>query len=101
MAAHPAYASIEAPYKETPVHPSYLQYLWNPPCFLRWLAVDSGGYKPTYQYKADNATIISYNDHGYADDISLTAGSLPDLHIQFKKLRLFSKYKGIELETSK
>ncbi len=45
--------------------------------------------------------IISYDEHGYADDINITAGSLSDLKIQLKKLHSFRKYTGIELETSK
>ncbi len=42
-----------------------------------------------------------YDDHGYADDISITTGNLENLQIQVKKLHLFSKYTGLELETSK
>ncbi len=63
---------------------------------LRWLAVGSRGYKPTYQHTSSNATIISYDDHGYADDISITADTLPNLKIQLKKLHLFSTYTGLE-----
>jgi hypothetical protein len=51
---------------------------------LRWLAVGSRGYKPTYQPHKSTSTIITYDDHGYADDVSITAGSIQDLKIQLK-----------------
>ncbi len=68
---------------------------------LRWLAVGSRGYKPTYQPHKSTSTIIAYNDHGYADDVSITAGSIQDLKMQLKRLHLFSQYTGLKLETSK
>ena len=68
---------------------------------LRWLAIGSRGYRPTYQPHKPISTIITYDDHGYADDVSITAGSLHDLKIQLKKLHLFSQYTGLQLETSK
>ena len=46
-------------------------------------------------------TYMTYNDHGYADDISITACTLDNLQIQINKLHLFSKYTGLELETTK
>ena len=51
---------------------------------LRWLAVGSRGYKPTYQPHKTTSTTITYDDHGYADDVSITAGSIQDLKIQLK-----------------
>ncbi len=48
---------------------------------LRWLAIGSRGYRPTYQPHKPTSTIITYDDHGYADDVSITAGSLQDLKI--------------------
>jgi hypothetical protein len=42
-----------------------------------------------------------YDDHGYADNISITTRTLENLQIQIKKLHLFSKYTRLELETSK
>ncbi len=69
--------------------------------FLRWLAVGSQGYKPTYQPHKSTSTIITYDDHGYADDVSLTAGTIQDLKIQLKKLHVFSQYTGLQLDTSK
>ena len=42
---------------------------------LRWLAVGSKGYKPSYQTGTRDNTHITYDDHGYADDISITAGT--------------------------
>ena len=44
---------------------------------------------------------MSYDDSGYADDISITTDTLYNLQIQIKKLHLFSKYTGLELETTK
>jgi hypothetical protein len=68
---------------------------------LRWMAVGNRGYKPSYQPHNPTSTIITYDDHGYADDISTTAGSIQDLKIQLEKLHLFSQYTGLQLETSK
>ncbi len=68
---------------------------------LRWLAVGNKGYKPTYQPHKSTSTIITYDDHGYADDVSITAGSIQDLKVQLNKLHLFSQYTGLKLETSK
>jgi hypothetical protein len=49
---------------------------------LRWLAVGSRGYRPSYQPHKSTATIIAYNDHGYADDVSITTGSIQNPKIQ-------------------
>ena len=68
---------------------------------LRWLVVGNRGYKPTYQPHKSTSTIIIYDDHGYAVDVSITAGSIQDLKINLKKLHLFSQYTGLQLETSK
>jgi hypothetical protein len=46
-------------------------------------------------------TIITYDDHGYAEGVSITAGSIQNLKIQLLKLHLFSQYTGLPLETSK
>ena len=51
---------------------------------LRWLDVGSRGYTSTYQPHKSTSTIITYDDHGYADDVSITAGSIQDLKIQLK-----------------
>ena len=67
---------------------------------LRWLAVGRRGYRPTYQPHKSTSTIITYGNHGYADDVSITAGSIQDLEIQLKKLCLCSQYSGLQLETS-
>ncbi len=68
---------------------------------LRWLAVDSREYRPSYQPHKLTSTIITYDDHGCADNVSITAGSIQDLKIQLTKLHLFSQYNGLQLETSK
>ena len=68
---------------------------------LRWLVVDIRGYNPTYQPHKPTSTIITYDDHGYANEVSITAGSIQDLEFQLKKLHLFSQYTGLQLEISK
>jgi hypothetical protein len=68
---------------------------------LRWLSIGSKGYKPMQQSEQPVGTYMSYDDHGYADDIIITTGTLDNLQIQIKKLHLFSKYTGLELETTK
>ena len=52
---------------------------------IRWLAVGNRGYKPTYQPHKTTSTIITYDNHGYVDDVSITAGSIQDLKIHLKK----------------
>ena len=44
---------------------------------------------------------MTYDDHGYADDISITKETLENLQIQINKLNLFNGYTGLELETTK
>ena len=68
---------------------------------LRWLAVGNRGYKPTYQPHKSTSTILTYDDRGYADDVSITVGSIQDLKTQLKKLHLFSQYTGLQLESPK
>jgi hypothetical protein len=68
---------------------------------LRWLAIGIRGYRPAYQPHKSTDTLITYDDYGYADDISITAGSIHSLKIQLKKLHLFSQYTGLQLETTK
>jgi hypothetical protein len=48
-----------------------------------------------------SGTYTTYDDHGYADDINITTCTLKNLQMQTKKLHLFSKYTGLELETTK
>ncbi len=47
------------------------------------------------------STYMAYDDHGYANDISIIIGTLENLRIQIKKLHMLSKYTGVELETTK
>ena len=68
---------------------------------LRWLSGGSRGYRPKTQPHDQTPTYVTYDDHGYADDISITAGTLHNLKIQLKKLHLFSQYTGMQLETTK
>ena len=44
---------------------------------------------------------MTYDDHGYAYDISITTRTIENLQIHIKKLHLFSKYTCLELETYK
>jgi hypothetical protein len=44
---------------------------------------------------------MSYDAHGYAYDINITTDTLENLQILIKKLRLYSKNTGLELETTK
>jgi hypothetical protein len=44
---------------------------------------------------------MTYDDHGYANDISITTGTLENLQIQIKKLHMFNEYTGLETETTK
>ena len=67
----------------------------------RWLAVGSRGYRPTYQPHKRNSTIITYDDHDFSDDVSITAGSIEYLKIQLKNMHMFSQYTGQQLKTSK
>ncbi len=68
---------------------------------LRWLAVGSRGYHPSYQPHKNTTAIITYDDHGYADGVSITAGTIQNMKIQLQKLHLFSQYTGLQLETTK
>ncbi len=66
---------------------------------LRWLSgVEDTN--PNNNNKTPSSTYTTYDDHGYADDINIKTGALENLQIQIKKLHLFSKYTGLELETS-
>ena len=49
-------------------------------------------YKPTYHPHKPTSIIITYDDHDYADAVSITSGSIQDLKIQRKKLHLFNQY---------
>ena len=58
---------------------------------LRWLSVGSRGYKPTHQTEQPNGTYMTYDDLGYADDISITTITIANLQIKIKELHIFSK----------
>ncbi len=44
---------------------------------------------------------MTYDDHGYADDMNITTDTLANLQIQIYKLYPFIKYTSLELETTK
>jgi hypothetical protein len=67
---------------------------------LMWLSIGSRGYKTMLQSEQPIGTYMAYDAHSYANDISITAGTLDNLQIQIKKLHLFSEYTGLELETT-
>ena len=68
---------------------------------MRWLQSGGRGYTPTCTAQCEGEFAITYDEHGYADDISITTGSLADLKIQLRKLHLFSQYTGLQLEIPK
>ena len=69
---------------------------------LRWLQIGSRGYKPQGMGNDTGHSIhMTYDDHGYADDISITTGTLEDMKIQLQKIQLFSSYTGLELQIQK
>jgi len=46
---------------------------------LRWLAVRSRGYRLSYHPHKSTTTIITYDDHGYVDEVNITAGFIQTL----------------------
>ena len=71
---------------------------------MRWLKIGSRGYRLTCcnnERSPHDGYHVTYDEHGYADDISITSGTLSDLKIQLRKLYLFSEYTGLELEIPK
>ncbi len=48
---------------------------------LRWLVVGSRGYKPMLHVDQPTSTYMAYDDRGYANYISITTGTLENLHI--------------------
>jgi hypothetical protein len=85
--------------------PLYLHDLYGTPPkmdgTLRWMVVNSRGYKPTDQPHKPTSTFITYDDHGYGDDINITVGTIQSLKIQLGKLHLFSQHTEFQLETTK
>jgi len=68
---------------------------------LRWPAVGSRGYHPSYQSRQSTSAIITYDDNGYAYDVIITPGIIQSLKIQLQKLHLFTKYTSLQPETTK
>ena len=68
---------------------------------MRWIMAGGRGYVPHCTSNTEGEFSITYDEHGYADDISITTGSLENLKAQLKKLHLFSKHTGLELEITK
>ena len=68
---------------------------------MRWLKTGSRGYKPTSSSTVPGTHHITYDEHGYADDISITTGTFHNMIIQLKKLVLFSQYTHLHLEIPK
>ena len=48
---------------------------------LRWLSIGSRGYKPKQHPELPESIHMTYDDHGYADDISITGGTLENVQI--------------------
>jgi hypothetical protein len=59
--------------------PSLFTFFMGP--LLRGLSVESRGYRPKYHPHKPSSAIITYDDHGYADDTSIIAGNIRDLKI--------------------
>ena len=53
------------------------------------------GYKPKHHPELPESIHMTYDDHGYANDISITIGTLENLQIQINKLHMFSEYNGL------
>ena len=70
---------------------------------MRWLKIGSRGYKPSTATgpSPSDGLHVTYDEHGYADDLSITTGTLADMKVQLRKLYLFSTYTGLELEIPK
>ena len=51
---------------------------------LRWLGVGNRGCRPSYQPPKYTTTIIKNDDHGYADAVRITAGSIQKPKIQLE-----------------
>ena len=68
---------------------------------LRWLAVRSQGYHPSYQPHQSTSAIITYNDDGYVNNANMAANTIQNLKIQLQKLLLVSKYTGLQIEITK
>ena len=68
---------------------------------MRWIKCWGRGYVPQCTKEVEGEFTITYDEHGYANDISITTGSLVDLKAQLRKLHLFSKFTGLELEITK
>ena len=64
-----------------------------------WLLIGNRRYKPKHHMELPERTHMTYDDHGYVDDIRITTGTPENLQIQIKKLHMFSEYNGLELET--
>ena len=68
---------------------------------MRWIQSGGRGYVPTCTKHCEGVFAITYDEHGYADDISITTGNLADLKVQLRKLPLFSQYTGLQLAIPK
>jgi len=72
-----------------PIHRGTLQgYTLSPFLFticmeqlLRWLSIGSRGYKPKQHPELPESIHMTYDDHGYADDTSITTWTLENLQI--------------------
>ena len=66
-----------------------------------WLSIGSRRYKPKPHSELPESIHMTYDEHGYAYDISIKTRTLESIQIQIKKLHMFSEYTGLELETTK
>jgi hypothetical protein len=68
---------------------------------LRWLSIGNKRYKPKHHTEPPESNHMTYDDHGYGDDISITTVTMENLQIQIKILHRFNEYTRLELETTK
>ena len=68
---------------------------------LRWLEEGSRGYEPSFEADISSSTTLTHSDIGYADDLTITTGSLEDMKIQMHKIGEFSKYTKLDLAVTK
>ncbi len=90
--------STEAHSRGTPSPGIFSRYSWNPSYDGLSSAVGAT-ILPTNHIKNTTA-IITYDDHGYADDVNVTADTIQNMKIQLQKLHLFSQYIDLQLETT-
>ena len=68
---------------------------------LRWLETGSRGYRPTCTVPEEDQTMITFDELGYADDLTLNTSTLEDLKKQLVKVAAFSRFTRLDLAPDK